>query len=112
MPTKKYFVELSSEERDELKTLMNKGKAVAYQRRHAEILLKADQREGGPSWPDHQIVEALRWPPNVERVRQRLVGQGLQAAIERATPKLLNWMGAVSFKLVVTVCPIFMCINP
>ena len=40
--TKKYIVELSSEERKELKDLINKGKSAAYKRKHAEILLKTD----------------------------------------------------------------------
>ncbi len=48
MPGKKYIVELSSEEREELETLVNKGKAAAYKRKHAEILLKADQGKQGP----------------------------------------------------------------
>lgn len=85
MPAKKYLVELSVEEHAELNTLINRGKAAAYKRKHAEILLKADQGEQGPGWPDRQIAEAfdvgLR---TVERVRQRLVEQGLPAAVERA----------------------------
>ena len=31
---KKYIVELSSKERNELKDLINKGKAAAYKRKH------------------------------------------------------------------------------
>ncbi len=88
MPAKKYRVELSADEREELHTLVNRGKAAAYKRKHAEILLKADQDTDGPCWPDKRIAEAfdvgLR---TVERVRQRLVEQGLQAAIERAKQK-------------------------
>jgi hypothetical protein len=34
---KKYIVELSSEEENELKDLINKGKAAAYKRQPAEI---------------------------------------------------------------------------
>lgn len=34
---KKYIVELSSEERNELKDLINTGKAAAYKRKHAEM---------------------------------------------------------------------------
>lgn len=88
MCAKKYVVELSAEERDELNALVNKGKAAAYKRKHAEILLKADQGAYGSGWPDHRIAEAfdvgLR---TVERVRQRLVETGLQSAIERAKQK-------------------------
>ena len=88
MPAKKYRVELSAVEREELSTLINKGKAAAYKRKHAEILLKADEDTNAPGWPDKRIAEAfdvgLR---TVERVRQRLVEQGLQAAVERAKQK-------------------------
>lgn len=88
MPDKKYIVELSLEEREELDTLVNKGKAAAYKRKHAMILLKADQGKYGPGWPDRRIADAFDVAPRtVERVRQRLVEQGLQAAIERAKQK-------------------------
>lgn len=88
MSTKKYVVELTEAERDELTVLVNKGKAAAYKRKHAEILLKADQSVHGPCWPDKRIADAfdvgLR---TVERVRQRLVETGLASAIERAKQK-------------------------
>lgn len=89
MPAKKYIVELSSQEREELTTLVNKGKAAAYKRKHAEVLLKADQSSEGPGWSDKRISEAFDvGTRTVERIRQRLVEKGLQAAIERA--KQLN----------------------
>ncbi len=88
MCAKKYVVELTTAERDELTALVHTGKAAAYKRKHAEILLKADQGPHGPGWPDKRIAEAfsvgLR---TVERVRQRLVETGLASAIERAKQK-------------------------
>lgn len=85
MPTKKYVVELSAAEQQELEALVNRGKVAAYKRKHAEILLKADQGEQGPGWPDHRIAEAFDvGTRTVERVRQRLVEKGLHAALERA----------------------------
>ncbi len=82
---KKYVVRLSADERKELKELVNKGKAAAYKRLHAQILLKADISEKGSQWTDKKISEAfdvgLR---TVERVRQRLVEGGLESAINRA----------------------------
>ena len=85
MPGKKYVVELSATERRELEALVNQGTAAAYKRKHAEILLKADQGKQGPGWPDHRIADAFDVGiRTVERVRQRLVEKGLQAAIERA----------------------------
>lgn len=89
MPAKKYVVELSTREREELTALVNKGKAAAYKRKHAEVLLKADQSNQGPGWSDKRISEAFDvGTRTVERIRQRLVEKGLQAAIERA--KQLN----------------------
>jgi len=79
---KKYLVELSLEERIELKELLRKGKGVARMRQHAQILLKADQSEGGPGWPDQRIAEAFDVSVRtVERVRQRLVERGLENAL-------------------------------
>jgi len=39
---------------------------------------------GGPAWPDHRISEVVEVSPATsERVRQRFVEQGLQAALVR-----------------------------
>jgi len=84
---KKYIVQLSSEERDELKDLINTGKVAAYKRKHAEILLKADISSEGDAWNDAQISQAFGVSiSTIERVRQRLVEEGLEAALNRAKP--------------------------
>lgn len=81
---KKYRVTLTAEERQQLQCLIAAGKAAAKTLAHARILLKADQAEGGPAWPDHQIAEALELSvATIERVRQRLVENGLDAALRR-----------------------------
>jgi hypothetical protein len=78
---KKYLVELTTEERSQLQTLVGKGKP--HQRRHAQMLLKADQGPEGPGWKDTQIAEAFDChPTSVENLRRRLVEQGLEAALE------------------------------
>jgi len=57
---KKYIVRcLSASERAKLKALVNKGRVAARKRRHAEILLKADQGEYGSAWNDGKIAEAF-----------------------------------------------------
>ena len=56
---KKYVVRLSPEEREELKTLVSKGKVAARKRKHAEVLLKADENKGRPKWIDRKIAEAF-----------------------------------------------------
>ena len=83
--SKKYIVRLSSDERSKLEGLVSKGKAAAYKRLHAQILLKADISKEGPSWIDKKISEAFDVTvQTVENVRKRLVEEGLDAAIGRA----------------------------
>ena len=81
---KKYRVTLTDEERHRLQSTVTAGKAAAKTLAHARILLKADQADGGPARPDHRIAEALDLSvATVERVRQRLVEHGLEAALVR-----------------------------
>ena len=81
---KRYKVTLTDEERQELQALIASGKAAARKLTHARILLKADASCGGPAWIDQRIVEALEvGVATVERVRQRFVEEGLEAALSR-----------------------------
>lgn len=58
------------------------GQADVRKLKHAQVLLKADQAEGGPAWPDERIVAALNVGiATVQRLRQRFVLEGLQAAL-------------------------------
>jgi transposase len=84
---KKYLVRLTEDERTYLKNLIHKGKEAAHKRLHAEILLKADLSELGERWQDKQISEAYGISTRtVERVRERLVREGLESALNRAEP--------------------------
>ena len=38
---------------------MSAGRASATKQAHARILLKADEADGGPAWPDARIAEAV-----------------------------------------------------
>ena len=81
---KRYKVTLDAEERQHLHGLLAAGKAAARKLTHARILLKADAAEGGPAWPDGRIAEALEVSvATIERVRQRFVEQGFDAALDR-----------------------------
>ena len=81
---KRYKVTLEAEERQHLHDLIAAGKAAAQRLAHARILLKADAAEDGPAWPDGRIAEALELSTaTVERVRQRFVELGLDAALDR-----------------------------
>jgi transposase len=81
---KKYKVTLTTEERQRLSDLIAAGKAAARKLAHARILLKADAADGGPAWLDQRIADAVEVSvATVERVRQRFVEQGLDAALSR-----------------------------
>jgi hypothetical protein len=81
---KRYKVTLTAEERQFLHDLIAAGKAAALKLAHARILLKADATPEGPAWTDDRIAEAVEVNvTTVERVRQRFVEQGLDAALVR-----------------------------
>ena len=88
MPRKKYIVTLTDQERSSLEELTTKGKAAAYKVNHARILLLADTNRSGGGWKDQDISEALNISrATIERVRQRLVESGVEAALSRKTQK-------------------------
>ena len=79
---KKYRVTLESEEREQLRDLLAKGKADVRRLKHAQILLAADESPGGPAQRDDPIAAAVSvGRATVERVRQRFVDSGLELAI-------------------------------
>ena len=81
---KKYKVTLTADERQLLHELIAAGKAAAQKLTHARILLKAEAAPLGPGWIDDPIAEAVEVNvTTVERVRQRFVEQGLEAALVR-----------------------------
>ncbi len=79
---KQYRVVLNKEERSRLEDMVTKGKSSAYKIRHANILLKADER--GPAWEDWRIAEAYHVTLNtVGNLRKRFTERGLEGAISR-----------------------------
>ena len=81
---KKYKVTLTAEERNSLQSLIAAKRTAAKKVVHARILLKADAGPEGPAWTDACIAEALEVDVStVERLRQRFVEQGLDAALGR-----------------------------
>lgn len=80
----KYSVQLSEEQRQALKHLVGSGIAPARKIMHAQILLKSDSSEGGPSWSDQQIQEAFgAGETQIKHVRKRFVENGMEDAITR-----------------------------
>ena len=79
---KKYIVELTVEQREELSDMISSGRAAARELTHARLLLKADQGPEGPGWSDTKIAEALEVSPGtVARIRKRCTSAGVQEAI-------------------------------
>ena len=86
----KYIVTLNKEERAELQTMISTGKSAARKLNHARILLLADAAEGGRT--DQQIVDAVGVSVRtVERVRQRFVEEGFEAAlVPKSRPRIIS----------------------
>ena len=75
-------VDLTSEERQTLETVIRKGAHSALKLRRAHILLKADSH--GPGWTDAKIAEAFGChEKTVYNVRKRFAMGGRLSALER-----------------------------
>jgi transposase len=83
---KQYIVRLSQEERQTLQDLVSTGKAAAYKIKHANILLNIDVN--GQAWTDEEAAAAFSCHRNtVANLRERLVNQGLEPALNRKPRK-------------------------
>jgi len=104
----KYRVTLAAEERAELERLVSAGEAAARKLTHARILLLADTSTGN-GHPDEGIVPALGIGlRTVERVRKRLVTEGLHAALDHKPqpprPDKIKIKGDLEQKLIQLAC--------
>lgn len=112
---KRYIVRLSEDEQQQLKDLVSVGKAAAYKIKHANLLLNIDLN--GAGWTDEQAAsafscqtpaETLRERNSVANLRQRLVEQGLEAALERkrrqTSPRPQVCDGEAEAKLIALRC--------
>lgn len=106
--SKRYRVTLSAEERRELEALISRGKADARKLAHARVLLQVDEATGGPGRIDREVAAALNLSVRtIERVRQRFVEEGLEAALlpkpsKRIYARVLD--GAQEAKLIALAC--------
>jgi len=106
---KKYVVRLSAEEREQLETLIRKGKGPARRLLKARILLKADVSDAGDGWSDNKLIVALDTSASmVYRVRRQLVEEGFEAVLSRkqrampAVPRIFD--GEKEAKLIALAC--------
>jgi transposase len=103
----KYKVTLTTEERAALERLVAVGKAAARKLCHARILLLADTAQ--QEMTDEEIVTALGTSfATVSRVRQRLVTEGIEAAINHRPqpprPDKVKIKGDIEQKLIQVAC--------
>jgi len=106
---KKYIVTLSDTEREKLNALIHSGKHPAQKLLKARILLKADTSDGGEGWSDSEIAAALETSvATVARTRQRLVEEGLEAALIRKhsanSARRRIFDGAAEARLIALAC--------
>ena len=88
IPAKRYRVRLTAEERKELETEVNTGTGSGRRLRRARILLMADEAQVGGGFNDAEIAKALgAHARTVERVRERCVTLGIEAALTHTRPK-------------------------
>lgn len=81
---KKYSIQLTEEQRQELEQITRAGKAPAREILHAQVLLKTDEGEQGPAWGYKQIQEAFGvGESTINRIRKQFVEQGLRASVRR-----------------------------
>lgn len=101
MPKKKYIVDLSTDEREQLQLLIRRGKTSARKLTRARILLKASE-----GFTDDEIVAALYvGVATVERIRKRFVESGLDAIKERSRPgKKPKLDGKAQARLIAEAC--------
>ena len=80
MPAKKYFVNLSQEEKDELQALIKSGKTRARVQTRARILLLCDEHS---DWSAREIAESLMCSiATVERANKKhCIENGFEDAV-------------------------------
>lgn len=104
----KYRITLAADERAMLERLVAVGKGAARRLTHARVLLLGDTASG-QGRADADIVDALGVSVRtVERVRRRLVTEGLQAALhprpQPARPAKVKIKGDVEQRLIHLAC--------
>ena len=108
MPRKKYIVELTTEERSQLNAIVKANRMAAYKRRHAEMVMAVDQGSDGPAMKDADVAAAFGCTAKtVERLRQRCVEQGLDAALEhgnRGSYRVRRLDGRAEAHLIAVAC--------
>jgi hypothetical protein len=100
----KYWVRLTEEEREELLKLIQKG-GKGYRIKHAQILLKLDQRMENAGWTYERIKSAYNTSGGtIAGVAKRFVLEGMEAALGRK--KQENYHRKVTGEIEARICAI------
>jgi transposase len=88
--------------------MISRGQAAARKLAHARVLLQSDEAKGAPGRTDAEIAAVLNLSiRTVERVRQRFVEEGLQAAlVPKPSPRIYRRAldGAQEAHLIALAC--------
>ena|ERR1035438_5981712 len=80
----RYKVTLTANEREQLQSVMSKGKHSSLQFRNACILLNCDEGEQGQKTSNEQVAQILQiTTKTVERLKQRFIEEGFEACMDR-----------------------------
>jgi len=80
----RYKVTLIKEEREQLQSVMGKGKHTSQQFRNACILINSDESPNGKKLSNEQIAQVLNInSKTVERIKQRFVEEGFDQCMDR-----------------------------
>lgn len=84
MPAKIYVLKLTVDERQELETVLRRGRAAGWKLQRAQALLQCDQGPDGPGWKDADVSQAYGCTSrSVENWRKQAVEQGPLSLLER-----------------------------
>ena len=103
----RYVVTLTDNEIQELKALIQKG-GKGYQIKHAQILLKLDQKPENASWTYNRIQEAYGANHNtIAGIAKRFVMDGMEAALGRKKQqnRAHKVTGDIEAKICIIACP-------
>jgi len=100
----RYIVTLTEEERQDLQKLVQKG-GKGYRIKHAQILLKLDQRPENTEWTYNRIQSAYSAThTTIAGIAKRFVFEGLEAALGRK--KQENHYRKVTGEIEARICAI------
>ena len=80
----KYKVTLTKEEREELESVINKGRHTSQKFRNAYVLLNCDEGEYSEKVTNSEISKILKvGMRTIDRIKKRFVEDGFEAVLER-----------------------------